>query len=160
RVANVGTGEFTLLPGNLRGAQPPAGRDEFFVGESTTGFAWQVYKFHADFAGARSTFTGPTVVNQTSYGCCTFPNVITPVAANTLDTLSDRAMMQAQYQNISGAESLWVTHTVPTANATLPELTQWAQISVTGGNASTTPVQQQIWNPADGMSRWMAALAV
>src|SRR5262249_34982940 len=105
-------------------------------------------------------FTGPTSVNQTSYGCCTFPNVITPVAANTLDTLSDRLMMQAQYRNISGVESLWVTHTVPTANNTLPELTQWAQINVSGVNANTPPVQQQTWNPADGMSRWMAALAV
>jgi hypothetical protein len=160
RVANVGTSEFTLLPGNLRGAQPPAGRDEFFAGVSGTVFAWAVYKFHADFVGAGSTFTGPTNVNQTTYPCCSFPNVITPVAANTLDSLADRAMMQLQYRNIGGTESLWITHTIATANNTLPLLTQWVQINVSGGNANTTPVQQQIWNPADGMSRWMAALAV
>jgi hypothetical protein len=158
---DAGTSEFTLLPGNMRGAQPPAGRDEFFVGESTTLFNWQVWKFHVDFAvPGNSTFTGPTTVSQTAYGCCTFPRIITPVAASTLDSLADRAMMQAQYRNIGGVESLWVTHTVPAANNTLPELTQWAQINVTGGIVLAVPVQQQIYNPGDGLSRWMAALAV
>ena len=50
-------------------------------------------------------------------------------------------MMQAQYRNISGTESLWVSHTVGSA----PMGVQWAQINVTGGTISPTPVQQQIW---------------
>jgi uncharacterized repeat protein (TIGR01451 family) len=67
-------------------------------------------------------------------------------------------MMQAQYRNISGTESLWVSHTV---GSPLPGV-QWAQINVTGGTVVTTPVQQQIWTNVngDGVSRWMPSLAV
>jgi hypothetical protein len=158
---NAGSSEFTLIPGNLRGTLPPANRDEFFVAESSSGFFWNVWKFHADFTTpVNSTFTGPVTVSQASYGCCTFPRIITPVAANTLDSLSDRAMMQAQYRNVSGTESLWATHSVPVGNNQLPMVTQWVQINVTGGVANPSPVQEQIYNPGDGLSRWMAALAV
>jgi len=45
-IADVGTSEFTLLPSNLRGTSPPAGRENFFVSESSTAFGWNVYKFH------------------------------------------------------------------------------------------------------------------
>ena len=40
---------FTLLPSNYRGTSPPAGRPNFFVGESQTAFAWEVFKFHVDY---------------------------------------------------------------------------------------------------------------
>jgi hypothetical protein len=53
-------------------------------------------------------------------------------------------MMQAQYRNIGGTESLWVNHTVRTSS-TGPVGIQWAQINVTGGTVSGTPAQQQIY---------------
>jgi hypothetical protein len=82
-------------------------------------------------------------------------------AGNNVDTLSDRAMMQNQYRNIGGVESLWVNHTIGTPSASTPTGIQWAQINVTGGNIATTPVQEQIFNNGlDGLNRFMGSLAV
>lgn len=151
---------FGLLPGNLRGDLPPAGRENFYASEDQLGFGWEIWKFHVDFTTpALATFVGPANVTQTGYGCCNFPDIDTP--GNNLDSLADRLMMQNQYRNIGGTESVWLTHTVPVANGTLPELTQWAQINVTGGTVNLTPVQQQTYgNFGDGLSRWMSSLAV
>jgi len=162
-IADVGGGNthFTLLPSNFRGTAPPAGIPNYFVGESGTLFAWEVYKFHVDYVTpALSTFTGPTNVSQTPYSVAADP-VVEPTPGNNTDTLADRAMMQNQYRNISAGESLWVNHTTGTAAASTPTGVQWAQISVTGGTITTTPVQQQIYNnAADGLNRFMGALAV
>ena len=155
------TNRFTLLPSNFRGTPPPAGRENLMVAESNVAFAWEVYKFHADYAvPASSTFTGPTNVSQTNYTGAADP-VPAPAPGNNIDTLADRAMMQNQYRNLAGVESLWVNHTIGTAAASTPTGIQWAQINVTGGTINTTPVQQQIYNNgADGLNRFMGALAV
>ena len=149
---------FSLLPSNLRGASPPTGRPNFFVSESQTLFAFHVFKFHADYSGSGSTFTGPTNVSQTSY---TVASSTVPSPANSLDSLRERLMMQAQYRNLGGTESLWVNHTVKTAVNGVTGI-QWAQINVTGGTVVTTPVQQQIYGNVGGdkLHRWMGSLAV
>ncbi len=149
---------FTLLPSNLRGALPPAGRENLLVSESQTSFDFDVFKFHVDYSGSGSTFTGPTQVSQTNY---TLAADTVPTPGNSLDSLADRMMMQAQYRNINGVESVWVNHTVRTSS-TGPNGIQWAQIDVTGGTISTTPVQQQIYGNlgSDGLGRWMGSLAV
>ncbi len=151
----------TLLPSNYRGSPPPVGASNYFVGESRSAFAWEVFKFHADYdTVANSTFIGPTNVAQASYttAASTVPQ---PPPGNMTDTLADRAMMQNQYRNIGGVQSLWVNHTTGTAGASTPTGVQWAQINVTGGTISTTPVQQQIYNNgADGLNRFMGSLAV
>jgi hypothetical protein len=117
-----------------------------------------VWKFHVVYGGPGSTFTGPTVVNQTSYTSATST---VPSSGNNLDSLKERMMMQNQYRNLSGTESLWVNHTVRTSS-TGPNGIQWAQINVTGGPVNTTPVQQQIYGNVgnDGIHRWMGSLAV
>ena len=152
---------FTLLPSNFRGTAPPVGRPNFVVGESQTAFAWEVFKFHVDYVTpANSTFTGPTSVSQASYAIAADP-VPQPAPGNNTDTLPDRAMMQNQYRNLAGVESLWVNHTTGTVAASTPTGIQWAQINVTGATINTTPVQQQIFNNgADGLNRFMGALAV
>jgi hypothetical protein len=152
---------FSLLPSNMRtvtGA-PPAGRNNLLVSESQSLFAFEVWKFHVDYGGGGSTFTGPINVSQASYSFNQPWTVPTP--ANSLDALFDRLMMQAQYSNLAGAESLWVNHTVRCCGPGSPMGIQWAQIDVTGGTVGTTPVQQQIYPPAsDGLHRWMGSLAV
>ena len=75
---------FSLLPSNLRGAAPPAGRPNLLVSESQTAFAWEVWKFHVDWTTpANSTFTGPTNVNQTAYTVATFPRPELGATAST-----------------------------------------------------------------------------
>jgi hypothetical protein len=149
--------EFSLLPGNYRGTLPPASREELVIGESQTAFGFNVYKFKPNYTTpASSTFTGPTVVSQASY---TAPAGSNPSPANGLDTVQgDNLKMQAQYRNIGGTESLWVSHSA----GTTPNSIQWAQINVTGGTINTTPVQQQIYGnlSSDGLYRWIPSLAV
>lgn len=151
-------GVFTLLPSNYRGTAPPAGRENLLVSESGSLFAFEVWKFHVDYSGTGSSFTGPTNVSQASY---TVAATTVPSPGNPLDSLRERMMMQNQYRNIAGVESLWVNHSVGTATASTPVGIQWAQINVTGGVITTSPVQEQIYNNgADGLNRWMGALAV
>jgi hypothetical protein len=106
--------------------------------------------------GAGGTLSAATDVSQTSY---TFPaaNVPQPGTTNTLDSISDRLMQKVQYRKVGAAESLWVVHNVQTSTTVKP---QWAQIGVTGGVISTTPVQQQIYAPDTTLHRWMGSLAV
>jgi hypothetical protein len=160
-VADTSSSRFSLLPSNYRGTPPPAGTPNYVAGESIASFSWEVFKFQVDYATpANSTFTGPTNVSQASYVLAADP-VPEPAPGNNTDTLADRAMMQAQYRNIAGVESLWVNHTTGTPSASTPTGIQWAQINVTGGTVNTTPVQQQIFNnAADGLNRFMGALAV
>ncbi|MEO8476343.1 MAG: calcium-binding protein [Actinomycetota bacterium] len=149
---------FSMLPSNLRGTAPPSGTPNYFVSESSSS-TFQVFKFHVDWTTpGSSTFTGPTDVTHASYSTAGGAVVPQPDTAVKLDSLEDRLMMQAQYRNISGTESLWVAHTV----GNVPVGIQWAQIDVTGSTVSTTPVQQQIWRNVanDGVSRWMPSLAV
>ncbi len=154
------TSYFSMLPSNMRTAAgaPPSGSPNFFVSESQTAFAFQVWKFHVDYSGSGSSFTGPANVSQASYNTAS-GNVPTP--GNPLDTLYDRLMNQAQYSNIGGTESVWVNHTVRCCGTGSPMGQQWAQIRVTGGTIGTTPVQQQIYPGAnDGLHRWMGSVAV
>jgi hypothetical protein len=161
-VVDLGTdAHFTLMPSNMRTAvgAPPAGRENVLVSESGTLFAFEVWKFHVNYSGAGSTFTGPVNVSQSSYD---FNSPFTvPTPANPLDALFDRMMMQAQYSNIGGNESVWVNHTVHCCGAASPMGIQWAQLNVTGGTVATSPVQQQIYPSAsDTLGRWMGSLAV
>jgi PASTA domain len=164
-VVDLGTPDFfSLLPSNMRTAvgTPPAGRENLLVSESQTDFAFDVWRFHVDFTGSGSTFSGPTQVSQTDYALA--PETV-PTPGNALDTLStqggERLMMQAQYAKIGGTESVWVNHTVRCCGAGSVTGIQWAQINVTGGTVNTTPVQQQLYpSTSDGLHRWMGSLAV
>jgi len=154
-IFNLNFTHYSMLPSNYRGTAPPAGRPNYFVEMfDPPSFGWQVYKFHADFVTpANSTFTGPTAVAQAAYTLA--PGSVAALGGENIDTLSDRPMMQNQYRNIGGVESLWLNHAVNS-----PIGIQWVQINVTGNTVNTTPVQQQIYNPGDGLNRFMGALAV
>ena len=159
-VADTNSNVFTLLPSNYRGTPPPAGTPNYVVSESVTSFAWEVYKFHPDYSvPSNSTFLGPIEVSQAPY--VTAADSVPEPSGNNTDTLADRAMMQNQYRNIGGVESIWVNHTTGTPSSSTPTGIQWAQINVTGGAIDITPVQEQIFNNGlDGLNRFMGSLAV
>ncbi len=155
------TNPFTMIPSNLRGtsagALPPSGTPNYFVSESQTLFTYEVRKFTpGPNCGAGGTLGAATNVSQTSYTFLGTNNVAQPNTAIGLDNLGDRLMQKVQYRKVGSAESLWVTHSVQVGSTVRP---QWAQIDVTGGTISTTPVQQQIYSPDTTLNRWMGSIA-
>jgi len=156
--------DFTVLPSNarLQAGTPPPGTPNYFV--STWQFlnGLSIYKFHVDWdRTSLSTFTGPDVpVASTSWPNASVANAPSP--GNSLDVLQIRAMMQNQYSNIEGAESLWATHTVRRASTTGAAAPRWYQVNVTGGVVAAAIPQAATWDP-DGNNtthRFMPSLAV
>jgi hypothetical protein len=162
---NAPPADFTILPSNarLQAGTPPPGTPNYFV--STWEFlnALTVYKFHVDWAHiSLSTFTGPdTPLAATSWPNATVPNAPS-LGGNTLDVLQIRAMVQNQYSNVGGVESLWTTHTVRRANTSGFAAPRWYQVNVTGGTVNANLPQAATWDPdnANVIYRFMPSLAV
>jgi hypothetical protein len=156
--------EFTLLPSNarLQTGAPPAGSPNYFA---TVGFtnALTVYKFHADWNSVgNSTFTGP-FLSGTSTAFATFsPTTGTvPSPKNALDTLYPRLMMQNQYSNLGGVESLWNSHTVgATGTSSTQAALRYYQVKVTGGTVETNATQAFTYSPDTTVHRFMPSVAV
>lgn len=158
-------GDFALLPSNarLQTGTPPTGEPNFFVS------AWQylnaltVYKFHVDWNSiSLSTFTGPdTPLASTSWPNASVPNAPSQ-GGNNLDVLQIRAMMQNQYTNLAGVESLWTAHTVRRANTSGFAAPRWYQVNVTGGTVAANLPQAATWDPdgANVMYRFMPSVAL
>ncbi len=157
------TGPFSMLPSHLggqSGAAVPPGTPNYYVSESRTIFAFEVRRFTAGpNCGAGGTLSAATSVSQTTYTVPGQDIVPQPGTSTLLDSLGERLMQKAQYRKVGAQESLWVAHTFR-SSASGPTGIQWAQIDVTGGTVSTAPVQQQKYDPADALYRWMPSLAV
>jgi hypothetical protein len=157
--------DFTLLPGNarLQAGTPPPGTPNYFV--STWQFlnALNVYKFHVDWDHTSlSTFTGPdTPLSATSWPNAAVPNAPS-LGGNSLDVMQIRAMMQNQYSNVGGVESIWATHTVRRGDTTGFAAPRWYQVNVTGGTVASNLVQAATWDPdgANVMYRFAPSLAI
>ena len=155
----MGGTNFGLLPANarLQTGSPPAGRENLFA--ALTGFTnvVRIWKFHVDWNNtSNSTFTGPTDAS-TGSTWAVGPGLVPELVGNTLDTLTYRAMMQNQYTNIGGVESLWNSHTVAGSSASQAAV-RWYQVPVTGG-AIGSALQASTYNP-DSRHRFMPSAAV
>jgi IPT/TIG domain len=151
-----GVSVFSLLPSNARAVTgaPPAGSPNYF--SSIYGsYAIRTWKFHVDWATpSNSTFTGPTNTSISTFNVG--PSTVPERDGNNLDTLTYRLMMQNQYTNIGGRESLWLTHTVGSASSVAR--VRWYELPVTGGAIGSVR-QQSTWAP-DSLNRFMPSLAV
>jgi len=156
---------FTMIPSDLEApivggynGVPPPGTPNYYVSESNVAFGFEVRKFTAGTnCGDGGTLSAATNVSQTSYTGSGGNIVPQPNTTNKLDSLFDRMMQKVQYRKVGSAESLWVVHTV--SDSGMNTRPQWAQIDVTGGIISTTPVQQQIYTPDTTLYRWMGSIA-
>jgi hypothetical protein len=150
---------FTLLPSNARAqaGAPPAGRENLFASTWCYTNRVRVWKFHVDWTTpANSSFTGPTdSITSGTWGAG--PDTVPAKNGNELDTLGVRLMMQNQYSNIGGVESLWATHTVGGSSAAQAAV-RWYQVPVTGG-AIGSALQASTYNP-DASHRFMPSIAV
>jgi hypothetical protein len=161
---------FALLPSNarLQTGTPPAGRPNLFVGEvmtSTSIFVdrLRVWKFHVDWNNTLNSTFGSQTTSNTTTGDPNNTWLLAPddvpsgTGGNTIDTLGFRPMMQNQYTNINGVESLWDSHSVQGSSATQSAV-RWYQIPVTGGTVGSA-LQAATWNPTSA-NRFMPSLAV
>jgi hypothetical protein len=159
--AQIGpAGVFSMLPSNarLQTGTPPSGSPNYL----SLVWGWtnrvRIWKFHVDWNNtANSTFTGPTdsALTTTWAG----PPVDVPSkSGNNLDTLGPRLMMQNQYTNIGGVESLWNAHTVR-GSSSLQSAVRYYQVKVTGGDIEATATQGATWNP-DSSNRFIPSVAV
>jgi hypothetical protein len=150
----LGTSYFSLIPSNLLGSTlPPTGEPAFFMSLYAPS-TMRLWKFHVDWTNTSlSTFTGPTAITVASF---TKPTVRVPQLGSTevLDTLGDRLMVQLQYRNLGGVESLWWNHTVVSGAVTG---LRWYEIR--NPNGTPTVYQQGTYQP-DTNYRWMGSLAV
>jgi uncharacterized repeat protein (TIGR01451 family) len=158
--------DFTLLPSNarLQTGTPPPGTPNYFVSSWNFLNALTVYKFHVDWDSlGLSTFTGPDVpLAATSWPNAAVANAPQPGTAQLIDVLQIRAMMQNQYVNFGGVESLWNTHTVRRGNTTGFAAPRWYQLDVSGGTVAANIAQAATWDPdaANVIHRFMPSLAV
>jgi hypothetical protein len=163
---NIPGGDFAVMPSNarLQTGTPPPGRPNLFVSTEEFLNALTIYKFHVDWNSiALSTFTGPdSPLAATSWPNANVANAAQPGTATLLDVLQIRAMVQNQYTNFGGTESLWIPHTVRRANTTGLAAPRWYQADVTGGNVAPNLVQATTWDPdgANVINRFMPSLAL
>ncbi|HEV7473379.1 MAG TPA: carboxypeptidase regulatory-like domain-containing protein [Pyrinomonadaceae bacterium] len=163
---NVGGGDFTVIPSNarLQTGTPPAGTPNFFLSSWLFTNALTVYKFHVDWDRiSLTTFTGPDVpIAATSWPNAAVGNAAQPGTATLLDVLQIRAMVQNQYTNFGGVESLWVPHTVRRGDTSGLAAPRWYQVTVTGGTVNGAIPQATTWDPdgANVVNRFMPSLAL
>lgn len=157
---------FGLLPSNLRGTPPPAGSPNYLVAmdlfhtPATSLFVW---KFHVDWKTiANSTFTGPATLTVAPYTHSRRYSVPQPSGGELLDNRADWLMHQAQYRNIGGVESLWISHTaVPSGlSGNYNGVTGLGWYELRNLSAPTPAVYQEGTYLPDTTYRWMGSLAV
>lgn len=162
---NAGGGDFTVIPSNarLQTGTPPAGTPNYFLSTWLFTNALSIYKFHVDWDRiSLTTFTGPdTPIAATSWPNAAVGNAAQPGTATLLDVLQIRAMVQNQYTNFGGVESLWAPHTVRRAAGGLAA-PRWYQVTVTGGTVAGAIPQAATWDPdaANVTNRFMPSLAL
>jgi hypothetical protein len=150
---------FSLLPSNARTVTgtPPAGAPNYFASIYGS-YNIRVWKFHVDFATpSNSTLSGPTNSSIATFNVG--PSNVPEALGNNVDTLSYRLMMQNQYTNLGGSESLWLTHTVGNGGSPNVAQVRWYQLPVTGGTIAKSPRQQSTFAP-DAKNRFMPSLAL
>ncbi|HSY50774.1 MAG TPA: carboxypeptidase regulatory-like domain-containing protein [Thermoanaerobaculia bacterium] len=163
---DIGGGDFTVIPSNarLQTGTPPPGRPNLFISTELFLNAVTVYKFHVDWNSiSLSTLTGPdTPLAATLWPSANVANAAQPGTTTILDVLQIRAMVQNQYTNFGGTESLWVPHTVRRQNTSGFAAPRWYQANVTGGTVAPNLVQATTWDPdgANVINRFMPSLAL
>jgi hypothetical protein len=158
---NPPASEFTLLPSNARiqAGTPPPGSPNYFATVFNFSNAISTYKFHVDWSSiSLSSLTGPflTIAPANWTGP---PSTVPAQGGNPNDTLAIRLMMQNQYTNLGGVESLWQSHTVRNPTTSGVSAVRYYQTAVTGGSVAANTTQAFTHAP-DTTNRYMPSVAV
>jgi len=158
---NPPASEFALLPSNarLQAGTPPPGSPNYFSTVWNFSNAVSTYKFHVDWNRiSLSTFDGPFVTIAPSSWIAA-PSTVPAKSGNNNDTLDTQLMMQNQYTNLGGVESLWLTHTVRNPSTAGVAAVRYYQTNVSAGSIAANTAQAATHAP-DAINRYMPSLAV
>jgi hypothetical protein len=158
---NPPTSEFTFLPSNarLQAGTPPPGSPNYFATVFNFTNSISTYEFHVDWNRiSLSSLTGPflTIAPASWTGP---PSTVPAQGGNPNDTLAIRLMMQNQYTNQGGVESLWQSHTVRNPTTSGVSAVRYYQTDVTGGTVAANTTQAFTHAP-DATNRYMPSVAV
>jgi hypothetical protein len=158
---NPPSSEFTMLPSNarLQAGTPPPGSPNYFSTVWNFTNAVSTYEFHVDWNRiSLSTFSGPFLTTAPA-SWVTAPATVPAKGGSNNDTLDTRLMMQNQYTNLGGVESLWQTHTVGNPSNSGVSAVRYYQTNVTGGSVDANTTQAFTHAP-DTTNRYMPSVAV
>jgi len=155
--------EFTVLPANarLQAGTPPAGSPNYFAVVWQFRNALSVYQFHVDWNRiSTSTLSGP-FLSQSASSWGQLVNGVAKAPGTDLQTQHPRLMVQNQYANFGGVESIWASHTVGAASPTSVQAAiRFYQVGVSGGVVGAAPTQAATFSPDATVHRFMPSLAV
>jgi MBG domain (YGX type)/Carboxypeptidase regulatory-like domain/Bacterial Ig-like domain (group 3) len=169
-VFDMPSSEFAPLPSNarLQTGTPPPGTPNYVA------VVWQflnlfsVYKTQVNWNSiSTSSLTGPfSAVSNNWWEQLAAANQTAPTPANRNDELYARLMMQNQYTNIGGVESLWAAQTCGVGNPGAANVTatqasvRYYQVKINGGSVEPTASQAWTYTPGDNLWKYMPSLAV
>ena len=154
---------YSFLPSDVDGAtQPPSGAPNHYI-ELFSGTTLEQFDFHVDFVNtSKSTFTGPTVINVTSWTqICGFTRACIPQPSpgEKVDSLGDRLMFRAAYRNYGDHEAIVLTHTVmPGTGSTATGAVRWYELRATPVGGAFSVFQSGTFQNAK-ISLWMPSIA-
>ena len=157
--------EFTVLPANarLQTGTPPLGAPNYFASVWNYLNVVSVWQLQVNWNSlSLTTLSGPvhSLTSSNWSQLNTTPAGTVPSPANRLDTLYPRLMMQNQYSNIAGVESLWNSHTVGASGTTSTQsAVRYYEVRVTGGTVNANATQAFTYSP-DAINRFMPSVAV
>jgi hypothetical protein len=164
--------QFTVLPANARvqTGTPPSGTPNYATSAGLFLNAVETFKFHVDWDRiALSSVTGPFDSLTTLWWQQFLRTNLTttaPTPASDLDTLYSRTMVQNQYSNIGGVESLWMAQTAGAGNptslvaASTQSAVRYYQVGVTGGSVAASATQGFTYSPDLSLYRYVPSVAV
>lgn len=168
-------GVFADLPATLDGqTPPPSGEPGLFasyVSPNLFGagqpYALALWAMHVDWTNPKnSTLQGPTNVTVPAFNDMLCGNqaacIPQPFPGDPLDAVSDRLMSGLAYRNFGDHESLVVNQTVTAdASGNPPSGIRWYELDTSSAGAGDWALGQSgTYDPADGDSRWMGAIAL
>ena len=152
QTVDLGTGYYSLLPGNLEGPVPPDGAPGYFASIEFLN-TLHIWRYFVDWdVPANSHLDGPFSLQVADFGY--IGGIPQPAPGSTVASLGDRLMMQLQYRNFGDHEALWVNHTVASGDVAG---IRWYEVRDPAG--APYVYQQSTYQP-DDTYRWMGSLAV
>jgi len=141
---------------------PPAGSPNWVVNLLKYGTqALEVYKFETDWVTpANSSYTLHNTLNVTSFNFfdpSVRPQLPQPNTSQLLDPLSKYLMNPLYYRNFGTYEVMVVNHTVKIGSRAG---VRWYELRKDSGQNDWYIYQQGTYAPNDGLSRWMASIAI